>query len=40
MVYSVKQAACNSITHQAALALVEIEEAELQKAYSSAMHVK
>ena len=40
MAYSVKQAARNSITHRAALALAEVEEAELQKAYSSAMHAK
>ena len=40
MAYNVKQVAHNSIAHRAALALAEIEEAELQKVYLSAIHMR
>ena len=40
MAYNVKQVAHNSIAHRAALTLAEIEEAELQKVYLSAIHTR
>lgn len=38
--YQVKRASRNSIAHRAALALAEFEEAELHKAYLSAVHAR
>ena len=40
MAYNVKQAARNSIAHRAAVALAETEEADLQRAYLSAVYVR
>lgn len=40
MAYNVKQAARNSIAHRAAVALAEIEEADLRRDYFSAVYAR